>query len=178
VCQGAWSPTPVTPGKALETVGRQDAAHPGLADSARCTATWLCPGRGMVLRGRYSCGPRGRGSSRAGQCRRMPTVGRCPGGAQSFAPGIDCGRRGRRPSPTCRSSQGHPAIGCGFRFRRGARGLPFLADRKDAAPPMGTLWEGHSPLCPIFLRTAGTPSLPDLSELARAPGHRVWLQVP
>jgi hypothetical protein len=44
--------------------------------------------------------------------------------------------------------------------RHAHRGLPFLADREDAVPPDGALWEGHSPLCPVLLRTAGTPSLP------------------
>jgi hypothetical protein len=49
---------------------------------------------------------------------------------------------------------------------------------RGRCPSHGALWEGHGPLCPISLRAAGTPSLPDLSGLARAPGHRVWLQVP
>jgi hypothetical protein len=44
--------------------------------------------------------------------------------------------------------------------RRGPRGQPFPADGEDAVPPAGTSWEGHSPLCPVFLRTVRTRSLP------------------
>jgi hypothetical protein len=88
-----------------------------------------------------------------------------------------CGRRGRRPSRPVGARKGTSRLS---RAAGSARALvsTFSCGPRGRGPSHGTLWEGHSPLCPISLRTAGTPSLPDLSGLARAPSHRVWFQVP
>jgi hypothetical protein len=97
-------------------------------------------GRGADLCARNSCGPRGRG----------PSHGALWEGHSPLCP-IFLRTAGTPSLPTCRSSQGHPAIGCGCRFRRGARGLPFLADRGDAVPPMGPCGSG-TVLCARYSR--------------------------
>jgi hypothetical protein len=117
-----------------------------------------------------SCGPRGRG----------PSQGSIVGGARSSVPvhwAANAAREGR--SPLCpiflrtagtRSLPGnHRGRGTVFRARSlGGERRPggaqspapvFLRTARTPSLP-GTSWEGHSPLCLLFLRTAGTRSLP------------------
>jgi hypothetical protein len=116
-------------------------------------------------------------------CGRTPT-----GGAQCLRP-CSCGRRGRRPSRRSTQGGAQSPVP-GFLRTARTRSLPYnhrgwgtvpcarslggarcpggaqssapdiLADRGDTVPPKDPLREGRSPLRPIFLRTAGTRSLP------------------
>jgi hypothetical protein len=131
-----------------------------------------------------------------------------PGGAQSSVPGIpadredavppngpcgrgavlcarcSCGRRGRRPSRPVGARKGTGRLGT-LGVRHGHRGLPFLADREDAVPPMRPCGRGTIPCARIFLRTMGRgPSLtcavpPTLDGRRPRPPHgvhiRAWL---
>jgi len=109
-----------------------DAVPPGLSELARAPGhrVWLqVPQRPPVSA--FPCGPRGRG----------PFHGTLGEGHSPLC--LMFLRTAGMPSlPACRSSQGHPAIGCGCRSRTGPRGLPFLADREDAVPPMGPCGRG------------------------------------
>jgi hypothetical protein len=136
----------------------------------------------MVLRGRRSCGPRGRGPSRAGQCRRMPTVERCPGGAQSSAPEIvaDGGdtvpprpvgaRRGtgRLSRATGSARASGSAFSCGPRGRGPSQGDP-VGGAQSSVP--GIVADGGDavPRRPDGARK-GTRPLGRVEGLARAPG--------
>jgi hypothetical protein len=121
------------------------------------------------------CGRRGRRPSRpVGARKGTGRLSRAAGSARAPVSAFSCGPQGHGPSqgtlrerhsalcpiflrtagtpslPACRSSQEHPAIGCGCRFRRGDHGLPFLVDREDAVPPdlsngLGCFRSGDSP---------------------------------
>jgi hypothetical protein len=156
--QAGWPVHLLATGRLLQAASR----GPGGCGPSRLGRFRTVPG--TVAMAREGHGPAWPIFLRTARTRSLPTD--IVGGAQSSAPAIfpdredavspngpcgrgtvlcarhSCGRRGRRPSPTCRSSQGHPAIGCGCRFRRGARVLPFLADREDAVPPMGPCGRG------------------------------------
>jgi hypothetical protein len=132
-------------------------------------------GRGTVLCARYCCGRRGRGPFhgtlreghsplcpillRTAETPSLPTL-------QMGWGAFDLAIPGRGTVPRARS--------CGSSSRPGGAPSPAI----EKIGPANARREGRSPLRPILLRTAGTPSLPDLSGLARAPGHRVWFQVP
>jgi len=89
----------------------------------------------MVLRARYSCGPRGRG----------PSHGTLREGTVPCAQ-YSCGRRGRRPSQPVGARKGtRPSGGCSS--RKGHRDLPFLGDRDHTVPPRQSL-RGHGLPCP------------------------------
>jgi hypothetical protein len=133
---------------------RESVALPISPAKVGCPADLLSTGRLLQA---ASSGPRGRGPSRAGQCRRMPTVERCPGGAQSSAPDIFPDRDDAvPPMRPCGRGTVLRARSCGSSSRPGESPSSTIEKIGRA----NARWEGHSPLRPIFSRTARTRSLP------------------